>query len=121
LPGAANASLRAQEWGGDLVFLHEVKPGPADKSYGVQVAKLAGLPPAAVRRAEAVLRRLEAKAAGRDAVEALPLFADLGRPAQQGLAEPSEVERLVADVDPEALTPRQALDLVFQLKALLRD
>ena len=61
LEGLRQRSLRAQEWDGDLVFLHEVKPGPADRSYGVQVAKLAGLPAAAVRRAEAVLKRLEAK------------------------------------------------------------
>ena len=61
LDGAENASLRAKEWDGDLVFLHDVKPGPADRSYGVQVAKLAGLPLAAVDRARAVLERLESE------------------------------------------------------------
>ena len=75
LAACANASLRAQEWKGDLVFLHEVKPGPADRSYGVQVAKLAGLPSAAVKRAEAVLKKLEAKEGGAKRLEELPLFA----------------------------------------------
>ncbi len=70
-------ACRAQEWSGDLVFLHEVKPGPADRSYGVQVAKLAGLPAAAVRRAEAVLKKLEAKEGGAKRLEELPLFASL--------------------------------------------
>jgi DNA mismatch repair protein MutS len=75
LAACSNASLRAQEWKGDLVFLHEVKPGPADRSYGVQVAKLAGLPTAAVKRAEAVLKKLEAKEGGAKRLEELPLFA----------------------------------------------
>ncbi len=116
LKACANASLRAQEWKGDLVFLHEVKPGPADRSYGVQVAKLAGLPSAAVRRAEAVLKRLEAKEGSAKRLEDLPLFAATAAPPPPQLREPSEAERLLADLDPDALTPKEALELVYRLK-----
>jgi DNA mismatch repair protein MutS len=120
LAACANVSLRAQEWGGDLVFLHDVKPGPADRSYGVQVAKLAGLPQAAVRRAQAVLKRLEAEDAGRGGAS-LPLFAALDEAAAPSLEErsPSAVERLLAEVDPDSLTPREALELVYRLRAAL--
>ncbi|MDZ4761572.1 MAG: DNA mismatch repair protein MutS [Alphaproteobacteria bacterium] len=111
----ANASLRAQEWGGDLVFLHEVKPGPADRSYGVQVARLAGLPARAVKRAEAVLKRLEAKDGSGRRLEELPLFASLA-PAAEIVREPSQADLTLADVDPDTLTPREALELVYRLK-----
>ncbi len=115
LKACANASLRAQEWGGDLVFLHEVKPGPADRSYGVQVAKLAGLPAAAVRRAEAVLKLLEAKDSGARRLEELPLFAAF-TPAPAASHEPSEADVLLAELDPDTLTPKEALELVYRLK-----
>jgi DNA mismatch repair protein MutS len=117
LPAAANCSLRAKEWKGDLVFLHEVSPGPADRSYGIQVAKLAGLPRAAVERARAVLARLAAGRGGRQSglMQDLPLFADAPPPAP----EASAVEGMLAAVDPDQLSPREALALVFQLKALL--
>jgi DNA mismatch repair protein MutS len=116
LAACANASLRAQEWGGDLVFLHEVKPGPADRSYGVQVAKLAGLPAAAVRRAEAVLKKLEAKEGGARRLEELPLFAALAAaPVVQRAA--SHAENMLAELDPDALTPKEALDFLYRLKA----
>ena len=115
LKACANASLRTQEWGGDLVFLHEVKPGPADRSYGVQVAKLAGLPAAAVRRAEAVLKRLEAKDSGAKRLEELPLFAAFA-PAPAASHGPSEADRVLAELDPDTLTPKEALELVYRLK-----
>jgi len=123
LAACANVSLRAQEWGGDLVFLHEVKPGAADRSYGVQVARLAGLPAAAVRRAEAVLKKLEAKAAGEGRLEDLPLFAEVLTQPPAGVAEAgqSEAERMLADLDPDALTPREALELLYRLKAASLD
>jgi len=113
LQGGANANLRAKEWKGDLVFLHEVAPGAADRSYGIQVAKLAGLPKSAVDRARAVLARLEAGKGGKGAelIEALPLFAET--------AAGSPVEAALAAVSPDALTPREALDLVYRLKALM--
>ena len=116
LAACSNASLRAQEWKGDLVFLHEVKPGPADRSYGVQVAKLAGLPVAAVKRAEAVLKKLEAKEGGAKRLEELPLFASFAEPAAEAFA-PSEADTILSGLDPDTLTPREALELVYRLKA----
>ena len=79
LEAGANAHLRAKEWKGDLVFLHEVAPGAADRSYGIQVAKLAGLPKSAVERARAVLQRLEASGGSTqvEIVDELPLFAQV--------------------------------------------
>lgn len=117
LDAAANVSLRAQEWKDGLVFLHDVKAGPADRSYGVQVAKLAGLPKAAVKRAEHVLKTLEADPAG---AETLPLFASFASSPDDSLPEPeaSPVDKLVAETDPDLLTPREALELVYKLKAL---
>ncbi len=116
LAACANASLRAQEWKGDLVFLHEVKPGPADRSYGVQVAKLAGLPSAAVKRAEAVLKKLEAKEGGAKRLEELPLFANFVAEEPEVFA-PSEADQMLATLDPDTLTPKEALELVYRLKA----
>ena len=114
LPSATNLSLRAKEWKHELVFLHDVQPGPADRSYGVQVARLAGLPARAVKRAEQVLRKLEAAP---DAVETLPLFA---ASVQDDAAEPEVVDHpalsLLETIDPDSLTPREALDLIYKLK-----
>lgn len=114
LDAAHNLSLRAKEWQNELVFLHDVQAGPADRSYGVQVARLAGLPPQAVRRAEQVLKRLEA---GPDAVETLPLFAPS---SAQSLPDPvvREQQAMLARIDPDTLTPREALDILYRLKAL---
>ena len=113
MPHAANASLRAKEWKDDLIFLHEVQAGPADRSYGVQVAKLAGLPKRAVRRAEQVLKRLEAdpKDAG-----SLPLFAAVAEEPEP-IAEMSASDDMLAQIDPDTLTPREALDLIYKLKS----
>jgi len=114
LEAGANAHLRAREWKGDLVFLHEVAPGAADRSYGIQVAKLAGLPRSAIERARAVLARLEASGGGVKAeiAEALPLFA-------QAVAEtqPSALEAKLAAINPDSLSPKQALELIYALKA----
>lgn len=116
LPAAANASLKAREWKQDLIFLHEVQPGPADRSYGVQVARLAGLPRSAVTRAGQILRKLEA---GPAAAESLPLFAMVAEdPAPEFSEEGSAVISALAEADPDSLTPREALDLVYRLKAL---
>jgi DNA mismatch repair protein MutS len=111
-----NACLRAKEWEGDLVFLHDVKPGAADKSYGVQVAKLAGLPLAATNRAREVLDRLEADADNTDALGGLPLFSAPPPPAPR---KPSETEEALARLDVDALSPRDALDLLYDLKSKL--
>ena len=118
LDGASNASLRAKEWDGELVFLHDVKPGAADKSYGVQVAKLAGLPPAAVARAREVLNKLEADHDGqKDSLGALPLFTAAPPAAQQ---KPSEIEAALKTLNADKLSPRAALDLIYDLKAKLK-
>lgn len=115
LPAASNACLRAKEWDGDLIFLHDVKPGAADKSYGVQVARLAGLPPQAVARAREVLTRLEGNHdQSQDALGGLPLFTAAPAPAP---APPSEIETAIAGVDIDDLSPRAALDLIYDLKA----
>jgi DNA mismatch repair protein MutS len=125
LSGGANASLRAKEWRGELVFLHEVAPGPADKSYGVEVARRAGLPKAAVARARAVLAELEgARASGGLGVRLgeLPLFAAAARPGPELREEAHDaVREALADVSPDALTPRDALALVYRLKELAEE
>lgn len=117
LDGAKNLSLRAREHEGELIFLHDVREGAADRSYGIQVAKLAGLPPVAVSRAKAVLDRLEAD--GTDlGLSDLPLFTAVPPPAE---VKPSVVEAALSGVDPDTLSPRDALDLIYALKTKLDD
>jgi DNA mismatch repair protein MutS len=112
--------VRAREWKGDLVLLHEVAEGAADRSYGIAVAKLAGLPPKTVARAKAVLAKLEA---GRDAtggiaagLDDLPLFAAAPEPEQVH----NPLEAALGEIEPDQLSPREALDALYRLKALLR-
>ncbi|WP_425419947.1 DNA mismatch repair protein MutS [Oricola indica] len=115
-----NVTMRVKEWEGDVVFLHEVAKGAADRSYGVQVAKLAGLPESVVSRARDVLDQLEAQ--GRDTkasklVDDLPLFsAEIRRAAPQ--AQSSAVEEALCDLVPDEMTPREALETLYRLKAL---
>ncbi|MCR9270947.1 MAG: DNA mismatch repair protein MutS [Hyphomonadaceae bacterium] len=114
LPSATNLSLRAKEWKDDLVFLHDVQPGAADRSYGVQVAKLAGLPGKAVRRAEQVLKKLEAAP---DAVDTLPLFAAAAEEEEIVTTDaPHPALEFLQSIDPDSLSPREALDLIYKLK-----
>jgi DNA mismatch repair protein MutS len=123
-------TMRVKEWQGDVVFLHEVADGAADRSYGVHVARLAGLPAAVLARAEEVLHHLEqgeAKGAPARLAEDLPLFAAAAaRPRSQAAAEPaltatSPVEELLREVSPDELTPREALELIYRLKALISE
>jgi DNA mismatch repair protein MutS len=116
LDHVGNLSLRAKEWNGDLVFLHEARPGPADRSYGVQVAKLAGVPAQVVGRAKEVLERLEGQASSPARLDDLPLFAAAAEPAAP-IA--SAVETELAAVDIDGLSPREALDLLYRLKTLV--
>ena len=114
--------VRAREWKGELVLLHEVSEGPADRSYGLAVARLAGLPPATIARAKSVLSKLEAGRAKTGGLAAglddLPLFAAALEVAEEQCdAIRAEVETL--DVD--ALTPREALETLYRLKALARE
>ena len=120
LAHVGNLSLRAREWNGDLVFLHEVVPGPADRSYGVAVAKLAGIPPAVVARARQVLDRLETQTASPARLDDLPLFADVAAQvaAGQGMGEPSALERAVAELDLDGMSPREALEVLYRLRGL---
>ena len=116
----ANLSMRAKEWNGDLVFLHEARPGPADRSYGVHVAKLAGVPAAVVVRAREVLDRLESQTASPARLDDLPLFAALSPPQTMGVAEPSAVEAALEDLDLDGMSPREAMDALYRLKAMAR-
>lgn len=124
LPRMFNATVRVKEWQGNVVFLHEVLPGSADRSYGIQVAKLAGLPPAVITRAKSVLAKLEAQDRGQTAralADDLPLFAVPSRAAAEA-APPSEAELLVEAVKalhPDEMSPREALDALYALKAKL--
>jgi DNA mismatch repair protein MutS len=117
LPYVSNLSLRAKEWNGDLIFLHEAAPGPADRSYGVQVAKLAGVPPAVVARARQVLERLEREARGPANLDDLPLFAAVAEPETR--FGPSRVEEALQVLDPDGMSPREAMDALYRLKGLL--
>lgn len=99
--------------GDDIVFLHDIQPGPASRSYGVQVARLAGMPASLVRQARAALEALEAQQKSGQAQ--IDLFAP---PAPAAAAEPSAVERALAQINPDALTPKQALDALYRLQAL---
>ncbi|NAZ37981.1 DNA mismatch repair protein MutS [Rubellimicrobium sp. CFH 75288] len=119
LKGAGNAHVAAREWEGELVFLHELREGAADRSWGVQVARLAGLPPRVVARAKGVLRALEARAreGGPRALEdELPLFAGAA-PAEAPV--PSALEARLRAARPDEMAPREALELLYELKALL--
>jgi DNA mismatch repair protein MutS len=117
LSGLANATMKVKEWLGDVVFLHEVAPGAADRSYGLQVAKRAGLPPGVIERAREVLHLLESGSGRPDLTVELPLFAAAPKAAAPPPAESAVLKRL-AQASPDELTPRQALDLVYTLKRL---
>ncbi len=120
----SNHAMRVKEWQGEVVFLHEVAQGAADRSYGIQVAKLAGLPKPVVKRAEQVLATLE-KSGQTGAVarlaDDLPLFQAAAQKTEATAAKASEVEALLGATDLDQLSPRQALDLLYQLKALLEE
>lgn len=125
LPGVENATVTVKEWDGQIIFLHEVREGAADRSYGVQVAKLAGLPAAVIDRARAVLEVLESgdRAGGsRPAalIDDLPLFR--AAPAQAAAPKPaaSEVEARLTALHPDELTPIDALRLIYELRGMIR-
>ena len=117
LPRLFNLTMRVSEWKGALVFLHEVVPGAADRSYGIQVAKLAGLPAAVIKRARTVLAELEAsKRAGAtlSSLDALPLFS-YEPPAPPG---PDPLREALDGLDLDELTPREAQAALYDLKRL---
>ena len=116
-----NVTMRVKEWEGEVVFLHEVGKGAADRSYGVQVARLAGLPDAVVERARAVLRQLEeGETSGKAArlVDDLPLFSVAAKRAPERPRQDDALARALAELHPDEMTPREALDALYRLKAL---
>lgn len=125
LPQVANVTMDVREWRDEIVFLHKVKSGAADRSYGIQVARLAGLPKAVTKRATEVLATLEAtdrRSGGAAALTELPLFA-LSRADGSGphrAAPPTPVEQALAAANPDNLSPKAALDLVYRLKDLAK-
>jgi DNA mismatch repair protein MutS len=125
LTRVANVTMKVREWEGEVVFLHEVGPGAADRSYGIQVARLAGLPAPVIARAKQVLDVLEQRSAGTasssqkaSVLDDLPLFAHQPPPAPKGK---DPVHEALDAVRPDEMTPRQAIDALYQLKKLRDD
>ena len=122
LDGLSNATMAVKEWEGEVIFLHEVRDGAADRSYGVQVAKLAGLPDSVIARAQVVLDALEKgerEGGKRKAViDDLPLFSMAQAPAPKPSA-PSLVENALRAVHPDEMTAREALNMLYELKSKL--
>ncbi|MGI1662165.1 DNA mismatch repair protein MutS [Palleronia sp. KMU-117] len=129
LSGVRNATVAVKEWEGEVIFLHEVRPGTADRSYGVQVARLAGLPDPVIARARQVLDLLEKGdregAKAHDALlDDLPLFSTLQRgpaTAQPRWSAASAVEDRLRSISPDTLTPLEALSLLYELRGLLAE
>ncbi|MBL8580590.1 MAG: DNA mismatch repair protein MutS [Mesorhizobium sp.] len=118
-----NVTMRVKEWEGDVVFLHEVAKGAADRSYGVQVARLAGLPAAVVARAKDVLAQLESgETAGKaeKLVDDLPLFSAAIRREAPPVAKADPVAAALAGINPDEMSPREALEALYRLKGLGR-
>jgi DNA mismatch repair protein MutS len=140
-PRAANVHVEVAEAGDNIVFLHELQHGPASRSYGVQVARLAGMPPSLIRQARAALDTLETQQKQSD--DQIDLFADMGASTSQGAGLPdvdvlleqvsatpagnmhttspaeSATLTLLASIDPDQLTPREALDALYKLKSVI--
>jgi DNA mismatch repair protein MutS len=123
LTGVENATVTVKEWEGEVIFLHEVRRGAADRSYGVQVAQLAGLPASVIARARVVLDALEkgereGGATQKTLIDDLPLFSATPAPPPP-VAKSSAVEEMLSDILPDELTPREALDTLYRLKDAL--
>jgi DNA mismatch repair protein MutS len=117
----SNATMKVKEWDGEVIFLHEVGPGAADRSYGIQVARLAGLPDSVVARAKDVLTKLEdsdRKNPASQLIDDLPLFQVAVR-KEEGRRGPSKVEEALKAINPDDMSPREALDALYALKKQL--
>ena len=123
LTGVENATVSVKEWEGDVIFLHEVRKGAADRSYGVQVARLAGLPQVVVDRAKVVLEALESGeregGSQRALIDDLPLFRAAPAAAPLPPARMSAVEARLREIHPDELTPIEALRLIYEIKGLV--
>ena len=107
--------MSVKEWNGEIVFLHTVVKGSADRSYGVQVAKLAGLPKSVIKRAQNILTSLEGASKNRSIADDLPLFSQtLGNSENAEKRDPLRLQ--LTGVNPDNLTPKEALQLVYKLK-----
>ncbi|MEL7317406.1 MAG: DNA mismatch repair protein MutS, partial [Pseudomonadota bacterium] len=117
--------VRAREWKGELVLLHELAEGPADRSYGLAVAKLAGVPEQVVARAKSVLERLEKTREETGGIAAglgdLPLFAAAAPAEPATLSGPEKLAQKLSETDIDSLSPREALDLLYELKREVSD
>ena len=124
LPRLVNLTMRVKEWNNEVIFLHEVMPGTADRSYGIQVARLAGLPAAVVERARTILAELEdtqRQAPVEKMIDDLPLFsAKPARVTQPMNDAPDELRVEVENLDPDSLSPREALEALYRIKSLLK-
>jgi DNA mismatch repair protein MutS len=124
LPGVENATVTVKEWEGEVIFLHEVRKGAADRSYGVQVARLAGLPAAVIERAKVVLEALEQgdRQGGKQAalIDDLPLFRVAPSAPAPKPQKASAVEDRLKEIRPDELSPIEALKLIYDLKGLLQ-
>jgi DNA mismatch repair protein MutS len=120
LPRLHNATVRVKEWQGEVVFLHEVTAGAADRSYGIQVAKLAGLPQSVIERAKLVLAKLEQEdRAAPKGFEDLPLFAAPYRPPAPQEAAYDLLLATLASLNPDDMSPREAIEALYRLKEQL--
>ncbi|RWC35857.1 MAG: DNA mismatch repair protein MutS, partial [Mesorhizobium sp.] len=121
LPRLSNVTMRVKEWEGEVVFLHEVGKGAADRSYGVQVARLAGLPEAVVARAKEVLHQLEEGEVSGKAnrlVDDLPLFSVAAKREAPRPAKNDALSDALVTINPDEMTPREALEALYRLKGL---
>ncbi|MDP9138523.1 MAG: DNA mismatch repair protein MutS [Pseudomonadota bacterium] len=121
LSGLANVTMKVKEWQGNVIFLHEVAPGAADRSYGIQVARRAGLPRAVIDRALEVLHLLESSSSRRNVMDDLPLFSVARPPPAAPPGPAGKIAELLERVAPDELAPRVALDLLYELKRLASD
>ena len=113
--------MQVKEWQGDIVFLHSVAPGAADRSYGIHVAKLAGLPKAVIARAQSILEKLQTGEQSGNLArlsEDLPLFSLQDKVQSSAHTNPA-LDQLET-INPDTLSPREALDALYQLKTLLK-
>ena len=120
LPSLSCRTMKVREWKGNVVFLHEVAKGVADRSYGIHVARLAGLPDSVLKRADHILRTLEETQGAQvsSKLDDMPLFKSL-KPVSAARQAPSELEVMVSEIIPDNLTPKEALEWVYKLKSIL--